>query len=279
MRHEDWTRIRGSNLSFGAKLAHFCAPFLISGTQHQRVAIGDSNHKGNVAELKILAAAADLGLEVSKPLTEHCRYDLVFDVAGHLLRVQCKWARKVGGVVSVNLSGCSYNSRGEEKRRTYSRNEIDAVAAYCGELGTCYLVPIDMAAERRALHLRLSPARNGQTVAINWAADYELQGAVDQLVDRLRGTQKAVGSSPSSSTSLDQLEVGSEELRKRLGPFMHRAAVGETFHVTRRGKPFCRLTPPESLLEPQGGESAEPVPSPGHRPGMGRGRSAPPLST
>lgn len=228
------------------------------------MAIGDSNHKGNVAELKILAAAADLGLDVSKPLTEHSRYDLVFDVSGHLLRVQCKWARNEDGVVIVNLSGCSYNSRGEERRRTYGRDEIDAVAAYCDALDTCYLIPVDKAAERRALHLRLSPTRNGQTVAINWAADYELQGAVDQLVDRLRGTQKAVGSSPSSSTSLDQPEIGSEELRKHLGPFMHRAAAGETFHVTRRGEPLCRLMPPRSLLDPKGGENVVPNPSLSH---------------
>jgi antitoxin (DNA-binding transcriptional repressor) of toxin-antitoxin stability system len=30
---------------------------------------------------------------------------------------------------------------------------------------------------------------------------------------------------------------------------MHRAAAGETFDITRRGKPFARLTPPPSLLD------------------------------
>ena len=179
------------------------------------VTVGDSNHKGNVAELKIAAAAADLGLGVYKPLSEHGRCDLIFDVAGQLLRVQCKWGRKNGEVVSVNLCGCSYNSRGEEIRRTYSRDEIEAVAVYCGALDTCYLIPIAVAAERRAFHLRLGPTRNGQKVAINWATDHELHGAVDQLVDRLRGTQKAVGSSPSSSTLFDEGEIvlGSEEVR------------------------------------------------------------------
>ena len=59
------------------------------------VPIGDSNHKGNVAELKIVAAAAELGIDVSKPLTEHGRCDLIFDSGGRLLRVQCKWANQV----------------------------------------------------------------------------------------------------------------------------------------------------------------------------------------
>ena len=50
------------------------------------------NHKGNVAEMAIAAAATKLGIDVSKPLVEHARYDLIFDIVGRLLRVQCKWA-------------------------------------------------------------------------------------------------------------------------------------------------------------------------------------------
>jgi antitoxin (DNA-binding transcriptional repressor) of toxin-antitoxin stability system len=45
---------------------------------------------------------------------------------------------------------------------------------------------------------------------------------------------------------------------------MHRAAAGETFHITRRGKPFCRLTPPESLFEDAGGEITGADPCPQH---------------
>jgi hypothetical protein len=49
-----------------------------------------SSQKGGVAELKIAAEAADLGIGVLRPLTDGLRYDLVFDVSGLLLRVQCK---------------------------------------------------------------------------------------------------------------------------------------------------------------------------------------------
>jgi PD-(D/E)XK nuclease superfamily protein len=52
----------------------------------------DTNHKGNVAEMAIAAKATRLGIPVLKPLIEHTRYDLVFDVDGRLLRVQCKCA-------------------------------------------------------------------------------------------------------------------------------------------------------------------------------------------
>lgn len=52
-----------------------------------------SNQKGNVAEAAITAAAIKLGVDVIKPLVEHTRYDLIFDLRPRLLRVQCKWAR------------------------------------------------------------------------------------------------------------------------------------------------------------------------------------------
>ena len=39
-----------------------------------------SSQKGGLAELKIAAEAADLGIDVLRPMTEGLRYDLVFDV-------------------------------------------------------------------------------------------------------------------------------------------------------------------------------------------------------
>ena len=93
------------------------------------MAVGDSNHKGNVAELKILAAAADLGLDVSKPMTEHCRYDLIFDTSERLWRVQCKWAKRRGDVVIVQIGGNYFSPTRGYVTSTYDESEIDAVAA------------------------------------------------------------------------------------------------------------------------------------------------------
>ena len=90
-----------------------------------------SNHKGAVAEAKIAAAAIELGVPVLKPMSEHGRYDLVFDLGERLLRVQCKWANRKGDVVSVYVGG-SYLSANGYVRSTYAADEIDAVAAYRG---------------------------------------------------------------------------------------------------------------------------------------------------
>jgi PD-(D/E)XK endonuclease len=59
--------------------------------------------KGGIAELAIAAEAVKLGVFVLRPVVEGHRYDLMFDVDGLLLRVQCKWACRKGDVVVVNL--------------------------------------------------------------------------------------------------------------------------------------------------------------------------------
>jgi prevent-host-death family protein len=206
----------------------------------------DPNHKGNVAELKIAAAAAALGIPVMKPLTEHERYDLVFEVSGHLLRVQCKSGSSNGDVVLVRLVT---NRRGPNGfiRGRYTKDEIDAVAVYCAELDECYLLSMEDIDGKAGLHLRLSPTRNGQSLGLHFAADHLLSGAIAQLGERLAGSQKVVGSSPTGSTRgsppAESIEVGAHEFRNRFGWYMERASAGEEFLVTRRGKPKVRLVP------------------------------------
>ena len=125
-----------------------------------------------------------------------------------------------------------------------SSDEIDAVAAYCGELDRCFLIPGGLVAGKYMLHLRLGPARNSQRAAINMADDYDL-GAIAQLGERSDGIRKVVGSSPTSSISIasPKSSVSADEFRRRFGWYMQRAHAGERFLVTRRGKPYVRLVP------------------------------------
>jgi len=148
---------------------------------NERVFVHSTNHKGAIAEAVVAAEAIKLGIVVLKPIAEHTRYDLAFDLDGRILRVQCKWANLKGNVIYVHLAGYRLSARGSV-RSTYASHEIDAVAVYCGDLGQVYLLPVDLVADRTALHLRLRPPNNAQRAAINWAAQYELShGAVAQL--------------------------------------------------------------------------------------------------
>jgi hypothetical protein len=77
-----------------------------------------SNDKGNIAEMAIALEATKLGIEVLKPVAEHVRYDLAFDLGDQIVRVQCKWARLEGGAVCVNLVGYRLTSRGSIRSST-----------------------------------------------------------------------------------------------------------------------------------------------------------------
>ena len=206
------------------------------------------NSKGAIAELAIAKQAAALDIPVLWPLIEHGRYDLALEIGGRILRVQCKWARKDREVVRVPLGTSRHTPSDGYVVTTYSSAEIDSVAAYCGELDRCYLLPIELVAGRRAIHLRLSPPRNNQRAAINFAADYEFPGAVAQLARALRWQRRGRrfesdqlhDPNPSAQTT-----VGAEEFGYRYARFLQRAAAGEEFLVTRRGRPMARISPPE----------------------------------
>lgn len=62
------------------------------------------SQKGAIAEAAFTAAAIELGLFVLRPACEGGRYDLLIDLDPEVIRVQCKWARRVTGVLVINLS-------------------------------------------------------------------------------------------------------------------------------------------------------------------------------
>ena len=159
-----------------------------------------TNQKGAIAETAVALHALRHGISVLRPLAEGGRYDLVFDLHGRFLRVQCKWATRVGEVVLIRARTCRRGPEGRFLRGKYSAAEIDLVAGYCAELDRCYAIPFDDLPPGGDKQLRLSPAKNNQKLGLNWAGDYEL-GAIAQLGERVTGSHEVVGSSPTSSTT------------------------------------------------------------------------------
>ena len=49
-----------------------------------------TDQKGAIAEAAVVFEATKLGIPVLRPLAEGLRYDLVFELEGRLIRVQCK---------------------------------------------------------------------------------------------------------------------------------------------------------------------------------------------
>jgi hypothetical protein len=138
------------------------------------------SQKGAVAEAGITGLAIQLGLVVLRPLCEGGRYDLALDLEPELVRVQCKLARRLPGVLSVHLRTSRYTPGGYV-RTTYTPEEVDAIAAYSPELHRGFLIPISEVSGHRATHLRLDPTKNNQAQEIKWARDYELASGIERL--------------------------------------------------------------------------------------------------
>ncbi len=136
------------------------------------------SQKGAAAEAAITAEAILCGLTVLRPLCEGRRYDLVIDLNPALLRVQCKLAQRLDGVLLVGLATNRYTPGGYVST-TYRSSEVDAIAAYSPELNSCFLIPISEVAGRSAIHLRLDPTRNNQAQRIRWASDYNFKAMLE----------------------------------------------------------------------------------------------------
>jgi hypothetical protein len=164
-----------------------------------------TDQKGTIAEIAIAWEATRLGIEVYRPIGEGGRFDMIFLLGNELARVQCKWASRVGDVLLIRCYSCRRAREGLRRRR-YTAEEIDAVAAYSPDLGRCFYLPIEVVAGRRDLRLRIGPTRNNQRQLVTWAKDYEFAatlgryGAIAQLGERVHGMHEVAGSSPAGST-------------------------------------------------------------------------------
>lgn len=211
-----------------------------------------------MSEAGILLAALREGIEVYRPASEHAKADFIFDVGGHLYRVQCKTVRLCGPDVAMIRLESSRRTGDGFARSRYRGEQVDLFAGYLPELERAYLIPFSKVQGMSGFQLRLGPARNGQRAGLNFASDYEFTGAVAQLGERRHGMAEARGSSPLSSTPQDQgkpaaASVGAHEFRNRFGWYMERVAAGEEIHVSRHSRPFVRLLPAERtprLTEP-----------------------------
>ncbi len=129
--------------------------------------VRSTSRLGNIARGAVALALHSMGKCVLLPLNDDQRYDLVIDEGEGFLRVQCKLGRLIKGCVEFRT--CSYNPYA--KGRLYTAGEIDLFGVYCGELHTCYLVPVDEVPAQRC-YLRVEPSRNNRAQRVRWAKDY-----------------------------------------------------------------------------------------------------------
>lgn len=134
----------------------------------------DTKEKGDLAEAKAVAMLMEAGFTVSLPTTEHCRYDIVADDGECLYKLQVKCGRRDDYRVVFNTSDIRSNRTGS-RRRTYTKNDIDAFLVYDQDRDNWLWVPVEEATDS-AMTIRVEEPDSkfaGSSTA-NYAEDYQV---------------------------------------------------------------------------------------------------------
>jgi len=117
-------------------------------------AIRNTKKRGEWAELKFMARAAEMGLTVTKPWGESARYDVAVESNGRFLRVQVKSTEyRVGNSYICNV-------RPDSALRPYTTRQIDLLAAYVIPENVWYIIPAQVATRLKG-NIWLSPRKRG----------------------------------------------------------------------------------------------------------------------
>lgn len=135
-----------------------------------------TNIKGDIVELMVSAALLRHNKTVCKPITNQCRYDLIFEDSGMFYRVQCKHGVTKNGAIKF----CTSNTTGMLNIRKHAKifkkhykKDVDYFGVYSLQNNKTYLIPIEFIGTSQTT-LRITEPGNNQYKKILWAKHYEI---------------------------------------------------------------------------------------------------------
>ncbi|HEX6015484.1 MAG TPA: group I intron-associated PD-(D/E)XK endonuclease [Geminicoccaceae bacterium] len=129
--------------------------------------------KGDLAEVMIAADLIRRGYKVAIPYGEDWDYDLIVCREERLERVQCKYTRSDGCVMTIRPRSHSLTNGRVRATKRYTASMIEWLAVYDATTERCYYVPAaELGDGMNMMHIRLTPARNNQRQGIRLAEDY-----------------------------------------------------------------------------------------------------------
>jgi hypothetical protein len=130
-------------------------------------------HIGDRSTLAIMTALHEARIPLYVPFGENTRCDLIAEMDGRLVKIQCKTGRLYKGTVEFpTVSSYAHHPNPKLLKRNYV-GDVDMFAVYCRATGGVYLVPIEEVPSRQC-SLRVDPTKNNQHRKIRPAADYEI---------------------------------------------------------------------------------------------------------
>jgi hypothetical protein len=129
--------------------------------------------KGDLAELKVATDLIERGWKIAIPYGEDSDVDLIAYRDDQLRRVQVKYARSDGHVVKIRPKSLSLTNGKVRKVKCYTAKTIDWLVVWDRTTDACfYMDASELGDGRTMLHMRLTPAANGQRIGIRFADAY-----------------------------------------------------------------------------------------------------------
>lgn len=133
-----------------------------------------ANHvRGITTELCCILDFTKLGIQCLYPIDHNSHYDVVLDLNGRFIRVQCKASRYVKSSLDAFMFNTYVTTRttSGSVRRLYTEADIDYF--YTSFNGIGYMVPIAEASNKTSFCLRFQPPKNSQK-NVHYAHDYTI---------------------------------------------------------------------------------------------------------
>lgn len=130
--------------------------------------------KGLTTELQCQTFFTSLGYNVSIPLGEDCRYDMIIDIDNILLRIQVKHPSVTETGITISTKSTQSNNN-ENKTLYYNKEQIDYFATYYNN--QCYLIKVEECSSSKTLAFnKIHPSQN-------YIKDYEAEKEIQRILN------------------------------------------------------------------------------------------------
>lgn len=136
---------------------------------------------GKITEQQVILSFLKRGYQVSQPVVNDCRYDIIIDINNRLYRIQIKTSRlgKDNAYIEFTTRSSHTNTKGTINK-SYNIQEIDYFATYWDN--QCYIIPVDECG-KESQRLRLLPPINGNQHGTKYAKNYTIEKFLETLSD------------------------------------------------------------------------------------------------
>ena len=145
--------------------------------------IEGTQKKGTLTELKCLVDLTELGIRCLKPIDDSSKYDIVADLNGKFIRIQCKtahWSTDTAEkevAFEINTHCQTTNTKTTNKYK-YSSDDIDYFYTNFNNQG--YLVSIEEATGL-SFRWRYEYPKTGQKQSVHIAKNYKIEEVIKTI--------------------------------------------------------------------------------------------------